>query len=550
MDRDFPVELPGRRKQRLLVSAVIAWFAVGWSTVVIRWRQTGLYISDANNDICIRLRILNPDRQPLGGMVDLEFKPRNTDQAMIVKAAPASKEIDVRGLRRTPVGLYQLTVIPTDVFKPVSQFVNIPASSFNTLEIVIDKGPVGKPGPPADSYKVCGVVRDQFQRPMAGAVVKVSDKDIRNEQPLGRPATTDASGTYQVVYSRKDFAQTDLLAADVIVRVYGAGEKLLKESDVFYNAPQTLRADINLADRSYTGPSEFEQTVQTIAPFIGELPPSDLTEDQKTQDITFLANKTGFTRGRVEAYAMAFRIEKNTGLQASVFFGLIQQGSSTTPLTQPTVSSSATSFENKVTLTFAGIMRQDIDSLMSAIQTAIGANIIPLSLSGELDSIKKQLIDAQQKYAEANSAPKSPPSLTLKLGIAGLQGDQVTAFKSLFTQSGGTPQDFWSTLAKDPAFQAQKVSLLQSVFTLSQLTGEQLVLTDQLIKAQNIQSPADLPKLAANTSQDWLTILNEQKIQPPAGIPGATAGPAFCILGPISIRVKTHSRALTPVWAP
>ena len=336
--------------------------------------------------------------------------------------------------------------------------------------------------------------------------------------------STDASGTYQIAYSKADFAETDLLAADIVVRALGKDGKLLKESDVFYNAPQQLRVDIDLSAQPYAGPSEFEQTVQTIKPFIGKLPPSRLTEDQKTQDITFLVNKTGLARGRVEADVMAFRFEKNTAIEASVFYGLIQHGPSASPLTQPTASSAATNFDSKEAFTFAAFMREDIDSLMTAIQGAIGANIVPYSLTGELDSIKKQLIDAQQKYAEANSAPKSPPSLTLKLGIAGLQGDQVAAFKSLFTQSGGTPQDFWSTLAKDPAFQAQKVSLLQSVFTLSQLTGEQIVLTDQLIKAQNIKTPADLPKLAANTSQDWLTILNEQKIQPPAGTPGATAG--------------------------
>jgi hypothetical protein len=54
------------------------------------------------------------------------------------------------------------------------------------------------------------------------------------------------------------------------------------------------------------------------------------------------------------------------------------------------------------------------------------------------------------------------------------------------------------------------------------LTGEQMVLTDQLIKAQNIQTPADLPKLAANTSQDWLNVLQQQNIQPPTGTPGNT----------------------------
>src|SRR5689334_19533814 len=105
-------------------------------------------MAETNSDICIRLRILNPQRQPLGGTVDLEFKRQNNGQTTTVRKANASKDIDVRGLQRTPQGLYQITVTPTDVFKPVSQFVNIPASGFNTLEIIIDKGATEKHDPP------------------------------------------------------------------------------------------------------------------------------------------------------------------------------------------------------------------------------------------------------------------------------------------------------------------------------------------------------------------------------------------------------------------
>jgi hypothetical protein len=413
-------------------------------------------MSETEN-VSIRLRLLNPQGQPLGGAVDVDFKPQGPGQMVTVKAASASKDIDVSGLQRTPQGLYQLTVTPTDVFKPASQFVSIPASGFHTLEIVIDRG-APEPGSPAGAVmrRVIGTVRDNFHRPMVGVIVKVFDKDIRSEQPLGRPASTAPSGAYQVTYSDKEFAATDLLTPDIVVRVYGRDEKLLKESTTFYNAPQILQVDIDLSDQSYAGPSEFEQTVQTITPFIGKLLPSELTEDQKTQDITFLANKTGLTRSRIEAFAMAFRFEKNTQLQAGVYYGLILKGASTSTLTQPTANSVATSFDSKATATLAVLMRQNADSLISAIQGAIEANIIPYSLSGEIDYIRKQLVTAQQRYFQSNPEPSSSSSLTLKLSIAGLRGDQIAAFRSLFSGSSGTQQEFWKTLAKTQPFRRRR----------------------------------------------------------------------------------------------
>ena len=131
---------------------------------------------------------------------------------------------------------------------------------------------------------------------------------------------------------------------------------------------------------------------------------------------------------------------------------------------------------------------------------------------------------AQQRYAQSNPGPVSPPDLTLKLKIAGFEGDQVAALKGLFSSSSETPQDFWATLGKNPAFQAQKVALLQSVFTLSRSSpGSKWCLIDQLINANNVKTSADLPRLAANTSQDWLAILRQQSIQPPVVLPGDTA---------------------------
>jgi hypothetical protein len=35
--------------------------------------------------------------------------------------------------------VYEVTVTPTDVFSPVSQFATVPASGFNTVVFTIDK---------------------------------------------------------------------------------------------------------------------------------------------------------------------------------------------------------------------------------------------------------------------------------------------------------------------------------------------------------------------------------------------------------------------------
>jgi hypothetical protein len=95
---------------------------------------------DGDTDVCIRLRVLNPQGQHLGGTVDIEFQPQDAGRLTKMSGVDASKDIDVTGLQRFPqVHVYGVTVTPTDVFVPTSQFLTIPASGFNTVEFIVDK---------------------------------------------------------------------------------------------------------------------------------------------------------------------------------------------------------------------------------------------------------------------------------------------------------------------------------------------------------------------------------------------------------------------------
>src|SRR4030095_857301 len=97
-------------------------------------------------------------------------------------------------------------------------------------------------------YSISGTVRNQYQLPMNGAMVRAFDKDIRSEQSLGE-ASTNEQGFYQIYYSQENFAYTDKRAADVLLRLYDAEGKLLKETGIYYNASAELKVDISLSEQ-------------------------------------------------------------------------------------------------------------------------------------------------------------------------------------------------------------------------------------------------------------------------------------------------------------
>ncbi|MEP6913860.1 MAG: hypothetical protein ABI923_13950 [bacterium] len=100
-----------------------------------------------DQDIALKIRVLNPQGQYLGGTVDLDIKHRTLSDHLEYKSLPAAGEIAIPDLHRAPIGNYQVTVTPTEVFKPQSQFVNIPASGFATMTVTNDRGHVVSPEP-------------------------------------------------------------------------------------------------------------------------------------------------------------------------------------------------------------------------------------------------------------------------------------------------------------------------------------------------------------------------------------------------------------------
>src|SRR5580704_7536028 len=94
-------------------------------------------------DICLRLQVLNAQHQPLGGTVDVACKLQNEGDAFYIRAADASQNIDVRGLKRDASHPYEVTVTPTGTSLASTQVATVPAAGFKTVQFVIDNAGSG-----------------------------------------------------------------------------------------------------------------------------------------------------------------------------------------------------------------------------------------------------------------------------------------------------------------------------------------------------------------------------------------------------------------------
>jgi Tc toxin complex TcA C-terminal TcB-binding domain/Neuraminidase-like domain/Salmonella virulence plasmid 28.1kDa A protein len=369
------------------------------------------------------------------------------------------------------------------------------------------------PTQPKMEFQVMGTVRDQYQQLMANVSVAAFDKDIRSDQELGR-AKTGKTGQYLIGYTKKQFALTDEDQADVFIRVYDSKNKLLYESPVTYNAPAKLEIDVNLSSQPWLGLSDFEKMEAAITPFTGKLPLSSLTENEKVQDISFLTSKTGLPTDKIEELAMAFRFARLTKVEAGVYYGILRENVSDSMLSNALGTLGSGSFESELSATLDGIMRQNIDSLIKAIQKAIADNIIPLTYQKNIGAIQQALQAAMLQYIKEHPVTQGPSTVFQKLTIAGLSANDSSQFISLLSAHVGDYDSFFANLGSDPVLQG-KTPQVQAVFELGRLTGDHMPLVNHLVQSEKIQTPDDLKKLAGNTGDDWQRVLKDANIPTP-----------------------------------
>jgi hypothetical protein len=162
--------------------------------------------------------------------------------------------------------------------------------------------PVRQAGAETTFYTVEGAVFSRERGGVGGLRVQVVDKNVGADVPLAA-AVTDERGRYRARFSAPSLAVSGKQRPDLQARVY-AGQEFLAASEVRYDAGEQETLSVRLPASAAALPSEYESLTRALAAHYGGAL-GDLEESGERQDITYLANKSGWDARAVALAALA-----------------------------------------------------------------------------------------------------------------------------------------------------------------------------------------------------------------------------------------------------
>jgi len=358
-----------------------------------------------------------------------------------------------------------------------------------------------------ETYVVHGRVSSADRAGVGGLRVEVVDKNVGAHVSLGQGAT-DASGNYSLQFSSVQVTSREKAAPDIQVRVF-AGHTLLVASQVRYNAGVNETIDVRLpASASAALPSEHETLTSTLAGhFKGNL--RDLKEDANQQDITFLANKSGWDARAVALAALADQFSQATQSSA---------GTATGPAIQPAFFYAL--FRAGLPANPDTLYRASVDTVAGTWKQAIAQGVVPKTLESEMPRAQQAFQALSAQHLLTGKAAAGVSSLKDMLAVSRLSEAQQQQFATLYSANRNDPDHLWKAVGD--AFGKDVANRLQVDGKLGFLTINNAPLMRQLQKlagATGLSDPVQLAQAGYHRSAKWVELLGAT-VPVPQEIPG------------------------------
>lgn len=354
---------------------------------------------------------------------------------------------------------------------------------------------------PRKRYSVQGKLLQPDGTPVAGAVIKAFDKDLRTEKLLGE-TKTDSKGKYVIRYTIDKLCRPDKRRADLIVRAYDEGKEIAT-SPLIIGAASKQVVDLVVSDTSYRCPSEYSRLCTLLDPLLQDIDVTALNEE----DVAYLAGKTGLDPTHVAYFVQSQKLAKvsdtaeESGISPEAFYGLFRQG---LPTSLPV------------------LLTHEASMLRKALLTAIKENIISKAFEKEIyhTIVKFQKLIVYIAFKEPEVPKQS--SLGDLLSITGLPEEDQRDFLHKYLEHRGPIEDFWQDLREDEKF-SDTVEDLQFTLQLGTLTQNHVPLIKALHQNHNPSSLRDLVNLDQG---DWEELINlkidNELVDVPSTVEGET----------------------------
>lgn len=465
-------------------------------------------------DIALKINVRDGQGNFLGGTVDIRLEhTRIKSELRELRDVGASREIAIAGLKRAPEGFYKVLVARAAPRMQKGQFVNIPASGFATLDFTFEQRGGGDGGPSgpgdtdgSDAYQVDGRVTSRVSPSVGGLRVVVVDKSVGGDTLLAE-AKTDPRGGYRASFSGADLKRRGKEKPDLQAKVF-SGERFLAASEVRYDASPRETLNVRLDEKASAAlTSEYETLIATLATlYQGEL--GDLREDDERQDLTYLANKSGWDARAVALAALADQFGARTGadgaderIEAPFFYALFRAG---LPANE------------------AALYRTDPKTVEGIWNQALQQGVIPSALADRLPAAVRQFQDVAARQLLTGPALVGASSFQELLATSLDGEDQRRQFAELYTLHGNDPARLWEEVRG--AFGEATANRLQLDGQLAYLTINNAPLIGKLHAAAGRDGLRDVSQLVEKglyRAPEWQRHLGSDPV--PSEIPGKDA---------------------------
>lgn len=381
------------------------------------------------------------------------------------------------------------------------------AGEETVIDVRVDTGP-------GRGRRVFGVVRDEFGGLLDDVTVLAVDRDLRNEEQLGRSPTR--AGRYDITYHPDQFRRAEKSSADLVLIVIGRDGEQLFRTAVQFNVPDELEVDITLDGRIYGGASEWEVRTDLLEPLLDGVAPQDVREDAEFQDVSFLAGETGYDPLAIATWAASFRLadksaREQTPLPPEVFFAYLAQG-------QPSVFQDSlredVQHADRLVLIDDKLLRglAELTAVLqqSLLDKAVADNLVPRRVGPTIPDVVATLGRIRARYAGERTFGGGKGTIGELLALTPDVGHRQPEFLTLLGEHTGPLDDFWHQVVEHEVLPEATAAQVKVTFGLGALTRNHMPLVAAL--GARLRDGATSPRTFATFSRDeWKAVLGEQR---------------------------------------
>ncbi|PTQ91460.1 PA14 domain-containing protein [Nitrosomonas nitrosa] len=352
-----------------------------------------------------------------------------------------------------------------------------------------------------ETFTVDGKVQSVSRAGVNRLRVVIVDKNIGGDVPLAE-TVTGKDGFYQSKFLVQGLQERCKQRPDLQSRVFKDETTYLGASDVRYNATNYETLNIVLDEQASSALASEHETLTSELTDNCHVSLKDLKETEDQQDITYLANKTGWDARAVALAALADQFSARTAnvdnsdkIEPAFFYALFRAGLSAND---------------------DAIYQTDASTAEAIWKQAIAQGVISSTLENRLPQVCKRFQRLAVQRSLDTPALAGVSSLREMLSVS-LGDDSVRQqqFATLYTQHRAEPDKLWAAVREIFGEATEKRLRIDGQLSYLTLNNAPLISKLHLSAGQNgLSQPLDLVDQGFYQAEKWSELIGDSIIPP------------------------------------